>query len=362
MRSIRKAAILIAAAAVVAIVAVPAMASASNWTKEGSELKGLVWSQEGSTLGAEGSLGVSGKLRLGSAALGNLECPVSATISLNPNSGSGQLKEFSASAGSCTMTGLLKETCGSVTSLTIPSEPLSVTATESGGKPVITTNEEFGFSAQLAGPSCPENFLYVGKLTATPDNAAAMSSVSLSGTFKSYALVGGTFYGLGNTSASGTLSASPAGKYGISKQRTVKIAGTIGWISSYGSMSCPVNGTVTLEPGSEGTLSSLSKGAGECAGSGMILSTCGKATSVSSGATPWALTDQGTSIKITGVSITFGYASKECAETWSGELLAGVDSTTAISNMTPSGTLHSGIGNRSWSGSLNWSPAGVYGL
>jgi hypothetical protein len=71
---------------------------------------------------------------------------------------------------------------------------------------------------------------------------------------------------------------------------------------------------------------------------------------------PWSVTDTGSTIKIAAASITFNYTS--CSRGGSGELVATPDKTSAISSTVLSGTLS----GRAWSGSLSWTPAGVYGL
>jgi hypothetical protein len=357
MRSI-KTMLLLALTAIVAVAfAVPAMASASNWTQEGSELTGVAWTQEGATLeGAGGSLSLSGTLSMNNSSVGNVQCPVTAVASLNPHSNSGQLSEFTATPAGCKLTGALKEACTGVESMSIPGSMPSVTATEAGGKTTIASGE-FGLMLKLTGGSeCITTWLYAGSLVATPNNATAISSVSLSGSFTTYAYYAGALHSFGKASPSGTLNASPAGKYGVSRQRTVKVSGDISWTATNGNfMTCIVNGTIVLEPGSEGKLTSLALSkSGGCMGA---FPTCPKPEAVSIGA-PWNLSDQGTSINMTGVSITFDALGTACDVTSSGSLVASVNNKAAISSTSLSGTM-SGL---KWTGTLNWTPAGVYGL
>jgi hypothetical protein len=354
MRSIKKMLLLALTAIAAVAFAVPAMASAANWKQEGSELTGVAWTQEGATLASGGSLSLSGTLTMNNVSYGSVSCPVTAVASLNPQSNSGQLTEFTATPAGCKLTGPLKEACTGVISMSIPGSMPGVTATESGGKTTIATGE-FGLMVKLSGANCPENWLYAGSLVATPNNAAAIGSVSLSGSFNQYAHYSGALNSFGKATASGTLTASPSGKYGISKQRTVKVSGDIGWAAGGSFMTCTVTGTIVLEPGSEGKLTSLALSkSGGCLGA---YPTCPKPEAVAIGA-PWNLSDQGTSIAMTGVSITFDTAGTECDVTASGGLTATPDNTSAISSTSLSGTM----GGRTWSGSLNWSPAGVYGL
>jgi hypothetical protein len=355
MRSIKTMLLLAFTALTAVAFTVPAMASASNWKQNGEELNGYTWSQEGKTLESTGSLGLSGTIKFPAIVGGRIECPLSATASLEP-ARSGKLSAVAVSAAGCKMTGSIAQVCSSVSAATTSAQPWSVSVTESGGKPVITSGEVSFFLTVSGSKECPQNWRYTGKLTATPNDASAISSVSLSGAFKAYIDSGGTPTYLGFEGMSGTLNASPAGKYGISKQRTVAVSGNLGWESgTYGTMDCPITGTVVLSPGSEGQLTSLS--AGTCQTAGWIKTMCGS-SGLTFNSTP-ALLDQGATIAVKGMSV-----SVTCAfgAPFTGDLVATPDSTSGVSYTSLSGTLNSEGINMKWSGKLNWAPAGVYGL
>lgn len=361
MRSIKSMMLLAVAVLALTAIAAPALASASNWKRNGEEFSGLVWSQEGSTLESGGTLNLNGRIAIVNSTLGGIDCPASGTGSLNANSGSGQLSSISITASGCKLSGAWKAVCKEVSSVTAGT-PWSLSATEKGGKKVISV--VMSVSYQMAGGECAGTPPYVvmGEATATPDNGASIGSVTLSGSLPAYFFYGGELHPEGKATLTqpSVLSVEPSGKYGITNQRTVKISGQVGWIDPLlGGATCQVTGTIALEPGSQGKLLSLVK-SGTCTSSGLNWSNCGHPTGVSAGVTPWTLTDQGTAIGMAGMSITFDYAS--CHETSTGELPMSVNKTSAISSSSFEGLLSAGGLKRSWSGSFNWTPAGVYGL
>jgi hypothetical protein len=353
MRSIRTAALLAATALIAVALVVPAVASASNWKLNGAEIKkGLTWTQDGVTLeGGAGTLGLSGTMTLKSDELGDVSCPVSANVSLSPTSANGQLKEFSASISKCKLAGLMASLCGEngLTSFTLASQPVGVTANEAGGKKVISTPNEVTFAAQLG--SCL-SLSYKGKLTMTPNSSSAIGSVALSGVFGAYAPIEGKDELIAYADASGTLNASPSGKFGISDKRLLKVSGSIERISEFEGISCPVSGVISLDPeSSAGQLVSLSN-SGACAGTPSCLP-----GSLSIGS-PWTLTDTGSAIQATNVSIT-----GNCMGAGGAEMTMSVNSTTAISTASFDANLKSVFGGtQRYKGTLNWTPAGVYGL
>jgi hypothetical protein len=351
MRSIRTAALLAAAALVAVAFAVPAVASAANWKQNGQEVSGLTWTQEGLTLASSGNLALSGTTTLQSGALGTISCPTTVNLSLSPGNGGGQLTEFVATPSGCKLGGLLKSICTKVTAMTM-TEPVPVTAKEVSGKTVIASNEAFSFLVKIEGAGCPESWLFVGKLNATPDSTSGIGSVALGGEFETYYYSGGEFHtGFGKVAATGTLSASPAGKYGISAQRLVKVTGSVERASGLEGVTCAVTGTIALEPGSSGKLLSLSN-AGPCG-----IGWCNP-SSINVG-TPWTLSNTGSAIKATGVS----WSGSGCVGTISGvETTMSVDKTSAISSTSFSfETKVFGI-NHKYNGTLNWNPAGIFGL
>lgn len=355
---------LLCAAALVAVAfAVPAVASASNWKKNGTELSGgYIWQQEGKTLAGGGSLSLSGTMKIPAGeSLGTIECPTTATASLEAGK-SGSLKEVAVSAAGCKVTGDIAPIC-TVSSVSPVSQPWSVSIGESAGKPVISTDAEVTFQVVFSGSECPSNWKFIGKLKMTPDSASAISSVALSGTFVTYidAENKGVYskFGVGRP-VSGTLSASPAKKYGIGKpQQLVAVSGSLSWASpTYGSMTCGVSGTIALEPGSEGHFTEFKTTS--CEFAGYIKSLCGTLP-VTINSMP-TVVDQGTSIAVKNVSISVWNGSCGFPPPFEGELQAVPDSTSAIAYTNLSGTLKTGATGIAWTGKLNWSPAGVYGL
>jgi hypothetical protein len=198
-----------------AVLAVPAVASA-NWTQESKELGGLQWTQEGSALGSEGSMSLSGTLKL-SGSLMTLSCPITTNVDLSPgNSGTASGTSVSAAGCGAIEAGTVKALCGKegkVTSVTPVSQPWGVVASEAGGKPALTINGGkllYKF-AYPDGKACVE-FTLTGNLTATPENAEAIGASTISGSMVT---------GSNTVSASGTLNATPAGKYGVTSKKFV---------------------------------------------------------------------------------------------------------------------------------------------
>jgi len=352
MRSIKKMLLLASAVAVVVAFAAPAAASASNWTKNGSAITGVHWTDNGAALGGGGgSVNLAGTMSVGGE-LGTLTCPVSIDMSLSAGS-SGLATKFSGTPSGCKIGGLIASYCSEVTAISA-NTPWGVSATEVSGKPVIKINSATVTYKLAGGASCAEvgDVSVAGTITATPNDAAKIASVSLSGKMAMSTSTIGYFSDAG---VSGTLNATPSGKYGISNKENVAVSGTIGWNGELGQTTCQVNGTIALEPGSEGKLTALS--ASGCTSSGTIAYSCGSGGWMSP-SMPWTLVDNGTSIAIKNVSI----GSCGFAKPFTGELKATPDKVGAISSTTLSGTLNSGGINVAWSGSLNWTPAGVYGL
>jgi hypothetical protein len=357
MRSIRTMLLLALAAMTAMALVAPGLASAANWKQGGKELQGgLTWTENGGTLAGEGgSLSLAGNFKL-NGPVGIVDCPVNAAVSLDPLSASGELDEFQVEAVNCELGGFIGSVCTEVASV-VSEGPASVGVTGPAGSPTIAI-DDLKLNYTFKGGLCTEepevwyetNSVYYGPLIATPNNPKAIGSVSWSG--KMVDVTGGV------NSISGTMAASPAGKYGIAPNGTIAVSGTIGWENSFGSMSCPISGTGTLEPGkSEGKLSVQQ--AGNCQWGGWIAS-CGiKSVSFNQ---PWTIIDQGSYASVKGISI--GVYENGCGlpVPFSGELKATPDKTTAISYTTLTGKLDSGGMEVSWSGQLNWTPAGAYGL
>ena len=185
----RKLSILAIAAISALAFAIPAVASAHEWLEEEAPLEGTA------------SATVSGSLEL--AVLGGLasvKCPTSGTIEGSNEAGS-SVPSFSISTP-CTVGGLLAGcTVSSVTTENLPwaVEIINGPALKVSG---IKFTNHFK-SGCLAGTTVSAE----GALTATPDKAAAMSSVTFSGELS-------TSLGT-NANVKGTLAVSPAGVYGI---------------------------------------------------------------------------------------------------------------------------------------------------
>jgi hypothetical protein len=197
-------------------------------------------------------------------------------------------------------------------------------------------------------------FSTTGTLVGTPDNSGAISSLAQSGTGSS-SLGGSVNYGGGELTP---LSVTPAAKYGIiGATRNVAVSGNLQWNSENGGIACTVDGNLALEAGDEGKVTSLDWS--NCKPSGAY-AFCGSVASVTSNSLPWSVVDQGATIQITGVDFT---VNNGCSDTFTGELTATPDNASAISSTSLSGTLlRNGSVNTMWSGSLNWTPSGVFGL
>jgi hypothetical protein len=337
MKSIRTMLLFAVAAAVLAV---PATASAANWKKEGKEL-GLHWTQEG-------SLELEGDLSWGSHA-GNVSCPVTGDVSLSGETG-GEISDMTVtSIGGCNADGEIASQCtgDSVTSIDID-DSIPITPKEVASEWVIDVSS-FWIVYQLEGGPCDEAFdafIVSGAQIATPDNSGAISSLDLSGPLKWSGFKGGQIdYAWGTSS----FDVSPAGEYGITNERNVDVEGNIRWDSQdMGSVNCSLDGTFVLEAGSTGQFISTPSG---CTGTSAIYGTCTGLTTNSP-----TLINDGTHITIQSIELTG--TGQACNLSVSGNLRATPDRTGAISSVALSGTL----GGRPWTGTLNWTPAGVYGL
>lgn len=355
----------LAFAAMVAIaLAVPALASA-NWTENGKELSGSQqWSKDGAPLNEAGVLSLAGPFGW-SSPNGGIQCSsATGSITLNAGSGAGQLTELTVDPSSCKITGgFVFFGCQKITSVSA-ALPSGVTATESGGvRKIVISGAAINYKlegtegCQIAMPEMTVS----GDIVATPDNGGSISTLTLSGTASYFAHSGGkvTFSGKGNFSAASPLSVSPAAKYGIIPSAFVSVSGTAGFTSPDGSLTCSVNGTLTLKPGTEGQITSLNWSS--CSFSGAMVFACGgTSATVTSNSLPWTIVNQGSSIKIANVQLSI--KGTGCSTVASGELIATPNKASAISSTSLSGTLSTFGANRAWSGSLNWTPAGVYGL
>jgi hypothetical protein len=353
MRSIKMMLLLACTAAVAVAFTVPAIASAEEWTEEGGNLvTGLQWSEDGSSLkGEPGSLTLAGSLGW-QGDIGSIMCPMSVDVTLNRGH-TGQVTKLSATAAACEVTGYIKQLCPNVAAVTPEGLPWSVTATESAGTRKITIA---GVSlAYDFGDDCPPiGHTVTGTITATPNNSGSISNVSLSGQLF-MPLTGGPVV------AKGTLNASPAGKFGIVGGPTVAVGGFLQWTGAMGGMKCPVNGTIALESGGAGQLTSLDWDESGCEVSGIYSATCGNVANITSQVQ--TVKNEGTKIRLAGIHFIVEHVENRCTTHWTGDLFATPNNASAISSTSLSGTLkRGGVTNVAWSGSLNWTPAAIYGL
>jgi hypothetical protein len=358
MRSVRKTLLLGLTALVAVALAAPAAAQAGNWKKEGKEFTttSLQWSDDGSPLASESSVGLSGSLNV-EGELGGVACSANGTMALEPGYAAAELTALTLS--NCTTSGLIKMLGCSGATAVANDLPWASWAKTVNGKRVINISS-VDLSYELSGNAMCENEIsplldsVTGSLTATPDSSSSIGSLALSGN-----LVNGEGEWL---AASGTLNASPAKTYGIIGTHTVALSGSFGWSGAGGSVTCgSVGGTLVLEPGSQGTLAGF-KSTSACSVTGSLKTLGCTGATISSGA-PWAASNENTKVGLTGVN--FAVEFQGCAYIWN---LSGTMSATpaagevsAIKQTVLAGTLK-GDGSYAWSGTMNWNPSGVYGL
>jgi len=341
----------VAAIAAVAM-AIPAFASASEWKDSGKALtNGPHWSKEGASLKGESASTTLSGLFAVEGPPGGVECTLSFTATLEPGSSA---QTSGGSLSNCKARGGINN-C-KVTSATIANLP-PLKAAEVEGKRIVTTSWNLVAESTMEGIFCPKTFAFSVSVTGTPDNSAAISSLSLSGK-GIYEMDGVT--GSANVLES-SLAMSPAAKYGILVKNTVKLGGEMSWESNLGGITCSVSGTLELSAGSSGQVTAFNWSG--CGGTGSFAS-C--KASMTSNSLPWSATDEGTTIKISGVSFSLKTESGSCPPyKWpvTGELTATPDKTSAIGNTGLEGQLKDGSGSKmNWLGPVNWTPAGIYGL
>lgn len=355
MRFMKNAMLLGLVAAFAAVLAVPAIASA-NWTKEGGNLSNQVqWSEDGLPLADSQSISFQGPIAF-EGEWGGVECDITLNGTASPGGG-GSISEASVSAPSCAIDPTLEfYGCKSVSSVTADQLPWPAVTARSGGQKAIylgvnlTYTFSGGIICKALGP-----VTVTGLVVAKPDDADGIGSVTLSG------VVGAeTKYSEPTSYVSGSLNVTPSGAYGLMTTNTVALSGTLGWEGELGSMSCSINGNLALEPGTEGALTSLDWSS--CWLGGGYEAVCGAVESVTSGSLPTTVVNEGSKIRISDFSLTIDYT--KCGnENVTGTLYATPNDSEEISSTSLSGVLKSnGTTDKTWSGSVNWSPAGVYGL
>jgi hypothetical protein len=148
--------------------------------------------------------------------------------------------------------------------------------------------------------------------------------------------------------------------------RQVDFEGDLGWVSSLGGMKCATAGALYLQPGTEGEVAGI--GFEGCELTGGYASSCGAndVKSVTPVGFPWTIVNEGGSIQIPDFAVTVKSKSGNCLKNMDpveGELTAAPNDATAISSTTLSGMVgNESTGSKLWEGTLNWLPAGVYGL
>jgi len=352
MRSVRTILLALAALAVTALAA-PAIAAAEEWTVEGQNLDSMapIFTDEGFPVktGA-GNVAVQGAIRW-QGGNGGVECTLVANATFGANSGIGSVTEASISPASCK--GLGGQGFCTVESATTGGLPWGLAAAGSSISTGATVTFKFKSFAW-----CPvKEDTYSGGFSLIPDNVKAMSAWTPSG------VVNSTFSG--SVGVSGKLNLTPAGRYGIGKTVAVGLSGTLAWADGMRSISCQVTADQALTAGGTGLVKSLK--ASSCSTGGSW--TC-SANSLTQNGQAWPIQNEGVKVKIENVSFTVGLSGcfynpgfqvvGTLFETPAGGEVGAINKA-AISGTTE--TRHNGINiGGSWTGSLNWSPAGVYGL
>lgn len=195
--SIRKMVLLACAAVATVAFAVPAAASAVEWTKETSPLTQNENAEFTGTAGFE------------TPGVGGVECVVHVPVTLEPGS-TGTVDDFEITTSTCEGFGIFAD-CELVDhELTGMPWIMHATVQEDGTRDVDITNivihNEFDPECEIQNVT-----LTFGSVTATPDKADPISHITLSGTGEAHAL-GLTL----EAKVTGTLEAKPAGVFGIS--------------------------------------------------------------------------------------------------------------------------------------------------
>jgi hypothetical protein len=354
MRSIKTMLLLAFAAVAATALVAPGLATASEWTKEGlpfGVVDDPVFTDGGMPVEATSEpVSLNGKLKFSNGAGGSVDCTISAKATLGAN-GAGQISE--AGISGCKAGGALAY-C-TVTSATANSLPWPLNATTQS----IIVGVAITYKYQGQYCPTPEETIS-GAFVATPDNTDAISSLTPSGTVNSVSTMGKF-----SKTASGSLSVSPAARYGVGKVAAIDLSGgTLTFLSGViGSVEChSLAAQLALKPGSEGTVRSFGA---TCYGATGWIGSC-NVTSTTANGLPWNVLDEGTRIKVSNFSLKLNVESNPSCPNpiyVEGTLYLTPDDTGSISNVDPSGTLKmNGIGVTTVGEPLDWSPAGVFGL
>lgn len=339
-----------AALCALAVLALPAIASASNWKKSGNELTQTEsqWSNSGMPLTTESNISIGGTFNVA----GGLNCEVLGSMSLEPGYGTGRVKSFILPAGWCKISGSLKALgCTSVTSATATLPVAHFIGNFGEGKKAISILNNKITYVLAGGGSCPKEVVMTGSLKATPDSETAIKSLTFSGELES------SVAGVSGAASGSVILLSGVGAYGFMSAEAVNLSGSIDYILA----GCSLNSQIVLDPGSTGKVVSfsLSSCVGKSFWNGCTIS------STTANGLPWTARDEGSFIKLEGVSITptvnCGGGSPGPVK-FTGDLNLNPNKASAISSTTISGWLKGASTEVSTSGSLNWSPAAVFGL
>lgn len=352
MRSIKTMLLLVTVGAVVSAVLLPAVASAADWKKNGSAMTNteVQWADNGAPLSSEATATFSG----GFSFSGGVNCStVNGEMTLEPGYGTGRVTEMAFTPSSCVTSGTLKAIgCTKVSSVN-PALPKAYFATN-GSRELRILNAQITYNLE-GGSWCPKSVTISGDVTATPDNSKGIGSLTFSG------IVSST---LGpNVTTGGTVSVSPAGRYGIISTETVDLSGTIIY-SGYGSV-CQVTGGLALEPGGKGSIYDMDWAGCELTGTLKHLG-CSSLSSVTTYGMPWAIENTGSEIQVTDMKYTMYFSGTgTCPKsmTVEGDPTLVPNNAAAISSTELKGWMQSSFGTSlAIGGGFNWSPAGTYGL
>jgi hypothetical protein len=347
-----------------------------------------VWTHKGKgELKENASVTLKGTLTLSSSA-GNVACATEIGTTLTASSSSGHVNSFTvAKPSECDLTGSLAAICGTN----------GLTKVEKTGSWALTADEtdvtlsSIDVHYAMAGCLIP-SFELKGSATLSLDKATAFSTAAFSGTQTLYNALGEES---GTGELKGTLSATPAGTYGVKTAASVEtrwtdanaplgsdgkltLSGSFSFEGSGGSISCPATVKLLLESSTveeeeaEGEIESFTVSkAAECDLGGNYKTTCGT-NAVAKVQQTGTATLNATSEDITVNGLVLDYELEKCAITElkvEGSPTISVTSPEAISSATFSaGSLEvfnskgETLNTATAGGSASASPAGTFQL
>jgi hypothetical protein len=374
MRSIKKMLLLALTAIAAVAFTVPAIASAAEWTHEGSPLPGGArWLDEGEPLEAEGlSTTFKGPLKFSNVTLGGVECTLEANLSLDP----ALIDSLSISPASCKLSGVgtVKTQCESVTSVSFnfPFWAAYPETVKDVRKLLIQVGSmTYKFQPKEGSKNCPSEIEVTGAqgggVVASPDKVNAVSSFTLSGQVGTKVNLNGNITNGGSWNTTGTPSITPAAKYGIGFADMVALSGNLQYSSiTLGGAQCNVNGWLGLQPSNKGEISALSLSG--CKATGAKEVSCGSAVTGVTKDLPWPVALEGNAfegyeIKITKFPFELQFG-KGCGP-WQIDGTMIAEPNNPISSMALDSVLMAKIPSevpQHWTGTWNWTPAGSYGI